>query len=497
MASHREWPPPPDQQDAMRKFYYPPADKGNPMRPMAQQTVCVDRQRSGRDAQLLLEWAERLSAAFSTLSELRHYIESLFDPCCSGFIGLGDFLCLWFKKKPWTSRRSYADQLGLMGVSPPAVIPQQSVVLIAAVAAALGTHTLQRDMQRTDADTRFSDLNFGRYRDELRKSGVWYGGWGWRKPIPIPPVKPPEKERDEEAGKGNPQLLLMLKDGAARRHAQDRGKVHFSPYVLYRLREFFDKYDENDGSTPGDATAHIRFGMVSSFLFEIGNDPELGPFFALKQEEVQALLNDLVRHANDSMRDLRESALEARQTARRSEEAGLDYDCDPGSREVLAGMLERARACLRDRRPRQAMRETELAVQRALQASTAPRPPPYFEEPSFNFCNILALLLKYMVAPGEADGVLRFFNDGIGMFYSLMGQGPPRAGLEAVRPRVLPVRALLRELAHYEIAHPGSTSFTDATHPFFAGPDKGRWDPQDFDAVPTRRRMPSSSGGGL
>eukprot|EP01062_Namystynia_karyoxenos_P034978 TRINITY_DN25625_c0_g1_i1.p1 TRINITY_DN25625_c0_g1~~TRINITY_DN25625_c0_g1_i1.p1 ORF type:complete len:536 (+),score=155.64 TRINITY_DN25625_c0_g1_i1:106-1713(+) len=485
------WPPSPDSRENYRKYYYPPVDRSNPMRPVRTKSVCVDRQRGTKEHPLLREWAKRLAGSFTSLSALQAHIDAEFDPCRTGFIGLGDFLCLWFKRRTLTARRPYIVQLGVMGLQPPVCVQRQHTVMVAAVAAALGAHCILRDMERTEADTRFSELNFAGERAALERAGVWYGGWSWRDKPPLPQdPAPPDKSG------GDPQLARMLRDPDAKRHELDGQQVYFTPFLLYKLRSHFEKYDENDGGNPADATAHIRFGMVASFLYDIAHDSDLGPYFAMTGGEMGSFLNDLVRHANDSMRDLREEALERRQ---RAEEAGgldssisdTDDDWDPTDDDVIAGMLERARACLRQRRPRQAQREAKAILERYRRQSARRAPPPYFEEPAFNFCNILALLLKYMVDSGQSDEVLGFFNDGIGLFYTLLGHGshgPP----DPARPRVLPVRVLLREFSHLELGHPNSTAFgSDASWPCFAGPMCGGWDP---DRVPARRKMPASGG---
>eukprot|EP01062_Namystynia_karyoxenos_P016391 TRINITY_DN15982_c0_g1_i1.p2 TRINITY_DN15982_c0_g1~~TRINITY_DN15982_c0_g1_i1.p2 ORF type:complete len:491 (+),score=172.79 TRINITY_DN15982_c0_g1_i1:91-1563(+) len=459
------WRPEPEE---VPKFFYPPAPRPV-VRPMVRKTLCVEKQVPRPDGFATRDFARRLNKSFHRLEDLRNYICSQFDPNRSGFIGLGDFVCLWFKNHRLRHRRSYAQQLQVMGKEQPKRVLPVHTAAVAAVAAALASRTLQRE--QANMDSRRAAPPPRPWWGDLDDGGT--GGACWRG----------DSGRRAVARGGGQQTASS--DFTPRRDG-DGDWVFVTPGLVLKLRGVFKGYDENDGSNPADASMHIRFGLVTHFLQRLRADPDLGPFFAMTHLEIGRFLNDLVRHTNDTMHSMRTAAA-AKLDAVDTRGDGEDLEWDGAEDEQLARVLEEARRSVKERSAAEAVGDLRAALDGLARHQIAHRPPPYFEEPTFVFSCMLALLLKQMVpkdgqsdAPGQ-DELLGFFNQGVRYFFTLVGE---EAGGGADVPRVLPVRVLLREFAHLEIAKPGATAFTDAHNPNFAGLRTGKF---KMDLVPQRK----------
>eukprot|EP01065_Artemidia_motanka_P026105 TRINITY_DN31011_c0_g1_i1.p1 TRINITY_DN31011_c0_g1~~TRINITY_DN31011_c0_g1_i1.p1 ORF type:complete len:523 (+),score=161.22 TRINITY_DN31011_c0_g1_i1:61-1569(+) len=475
----------PSPQD-MPKYFYPSAAV-HPGRPMVKKTVHTEKRQVRPDAFATRDFARRLNKQFHRLSDLRNYISQQFDPNRSGLIGLGDFMCLWFKNYRLRHHRSYAAQLRVMDKPQPPRAAAAHREAVAAVAAALAARTLQVEQRNVESGRRPAQPRpwWGDADDEADGgvAAAWRGPHGRR-----------AVARERVSKRGD------CVDTAVR-HDADGDWVSVTPGMLVRLRQLFDRYNENDGSNPSDVSMHIRFGHVAHFLQTLRCDETLGPFFAMTHLEIGRFLNDLVRHTNETMAAMRSSAAgelsavrdvaAAAEAARCAGDVDSDLDWESDEDRNMAAVLEAAKeAVLRGGASADIMQGVADTLR---EYQTVHRPPPFFEEPTFVFSCVFALLVKHMVprdgggeAPGQ-DEVIGFFNQGVRFFHVLIGESPSGAAADTLR--VLQVRVLLREFAHLEISRPGSTAFNDAHLPTFAGPRAGRYQEDD-----TPRRQVAGHG---
>lgn len=161
-------------------------------------------------------------------------------------------------------------------------------------------------------------------------------------------------------------------------------------------------------------------------------------------------------------------------------EDGPDNDIDWCHDEdgTLMGHLEEARRAMKDKDQNRSEKKLNKAFLAFQDHKQARRPPPFFEEPTYVFSCILALLLAHMVpleeecdgAPGRRE-VLAFFNAGNRYYNNLLGTD----GSGQDVPRILPVRVLLRNFAMTEIKRPHCTAFVDANNPAFCGSKVGKF----------------------
>eukprot|EP01059_Diplonema_ambulator_P020135 TRINITY_DN33832_c0_g1_i1.p1 TRINITY_DN33832_c0_g1~~TRINITY_DN33832_c0_g1_i1.p1 ORF type:complete len:304 (+),score=57.05 TRINITY_DN33832_c0_g1_i1:61-972(+) len=193
----------------------------------------------------LASFGARLSGVYNTLNSLRGWINSELDPNRTGYLGVGEFMCLWVMG---------SDE---EGAHPGGVLAEDVKAKVAAVAAAVAARVLTKES--------FVEVISG--GKEVGRD-VWYGrNAGWR-------------------GR-NPAL-----DGDGCRRTTSNRLNHVNLVVMRRI---FEEYEEIHA--PGT----IRFGAISGFLTAVSHHPQLSRAFYLPPSTINAILDDLVKHTAASL----------------------------------------------------------------------------------------------------------------------------------------------------------------------------------------------------
>ena len=231
---------------------------------------------------------------FDSVYDLKTWVAHEFDPNRTGTLGVGEFMCVWLwghaiaRKRYHVVGSSSGGGRGGSAVSParrrdaggvaaaaatggstfypPSALPFPPAK-VAAVAAFLVGRVLKRE-----ADLELLDH---RTDAEKRRERLWYGGaaaWRWEEPA---------------VGDAGPS------GGVATGGDASSNVLLFTHATLLALRRVFEPFQDVQGG--------VRFGNISAFLHEVNRDATLRGSLHFTHEDVEAVLDTIVRHVELSL----------------------------------------------------------------------------------------------------------------------------------------------------------------------------------------------------